>query len=156
MKKIDLGQAIALFANIAVIAGIVFLAFELRQNTIATQLIAAGSSAGYIRDMNALIVENGELAEMLVKRSADGELTAAERLRLVTFLSSTLIGWHAIYEQHQEGLLSDEQWRVYREGMRQVLLGYPYVQQFWARQRDSYSVGFNRLIEQLAHEPTEQ
>jgi hypothetical protein len=31
MKKIDLGQTIAIFANIGVIAGIVFLSVELQQ-----------------------------------------------------------------------------------------------------------------------------
>ena len=32
MKKIDLGQTINILANVGVIAGIVFLAFELQQN----------------------------------------------------------------------------------------------------------------------------
>ena len=32
LKKIDLGQTITILANLGVIAGIVFLAFELRQN----------------------------------------------------------------------------------------------------------------------------
>ena len=32
MKKIDLGQAIGILANVGVIAGIVFLGMELRQN----------------------------------------------------------------------------------------------------------------------------
>ncbi len=32
MKKIDLGQTITILANVGVIAGIVFLAVELRQN----------------------------------------------------------------------------------------------------------------------------
>ncbi len=32
MKKIDLGQTITILANVGVVAGIVFLAVELRQN----------------------------------------------------------------------------------------------------------------------------
>ncbi len=32
MKKLDLGQSVGILANIGVIAGIVFLAVELRQN----------------------------------------------------------------------------------------------------------------------------
>jgi hypothetical protein len=149
MKKIDVGQTISILANIGVIAGIVFLAFELRQNTVATQLIAAGSSAAYIRDMNNLVAENGELAEILVKRRTGNSLTEAENLRLATFLSSTFIGWQAIHEQHEEGLLSDELWRVHREGMRTVLQGNPYVQEVWARQSDRFSVEFRELIQRL-------
>ena len=38
MKKIDLGQAITILANLGVIGGILLLAYELRQNN---ELIAA-------------------------------------------------------------------------------------------------------------------
>lgn len=41
MRKIDLGQAISMLANLGVIAGIIFLSFELRQNT--TQMQAEAS-----------------------------------------------------------------------------------------------------------------
>jgi hypothetical protein len=37
MKNIDLGQTIQTLANIGVIAGIVFLIFELRQNNAALE-----------------------------------------------------------------------------------------------------------------------
>ncbi len=38
MKKIELGQTIAILANVGVIAGILFLAIELRQNNEALGL----------------------------------------------------------------------------------------------------------------------
>ncbi len=34
MKKLDLGQTITILANVGVIAGIVFLGYELRQNNL--------------------------------------------------------------------------------------------------------------------------
>jgi len=34
MKKIDIGQIMQLVANFSVIAGLVFLAFQVRQNTL--------------------------------------------------------------------------------------------------------------------------
>ncbi len=40
MKKIELGQTIAILANVGVIAGILFLAIELRQNNEALGLQA--------------------------------------------------------------------------------------------------------------------
>jgi len=45
MKKIDLGQTITILANIGVIAGIVFLGYELRQNTGAIKLEWLGQDA---------------------------------------------------------------------------------------------------------------
>jgi hypothetical protein len=45
MKKIDVGQMISILANFGVIAGIVFLAMEVRQNTAALDREVALSSA---------------------------------------------------------------------------------------------------------------
>ena len=44
MKNVDLGQVIAMIANLGVISSIAFLAFELRQNTQAVELASALSS----------------------------------------------------------------------------------------------------------------
>lgn len=43
MKKIDLGQAVGILANIGVIAGIIFLVFELQQNNKLLRAEAIGS-----------------------------------------------------------------------------------------------------------------
>jgi hypothetical protein len=47
MKKIDLGQVIQMLANIGVIAGIVFLAMELRQNN---QLLIEQAQQGMVQN----------------------------------------------------------------------------------------------------------
>ena len=41
MKKMDLGQTLQILANFGVIAGIVFLAIEIRQNTDSQRMLAA-------------------------------------------------------------------------------------------------------------------
>ena len=51
MKKIDVGQAIGILANIGVLGGVVFLAVELRQNTQAVQL---SSAEGFLSGGSAL------------------------------------------------------------------------------------------------------
>jgi hypothetical protein len=95
MKKIDAGQTISILANLGVIAGIIFLAVELRQNTTATQLMASGSASAYIRDLNNMLAENGELAALIIKADESDSLSRTENLRMASFLSSTYVGWHA-------------------------------------------------------------
>jgi hypothetical protein len=55
MKKIDLSQAIQTTANLGVLAGIIFLAYEIRQNTTATQLMASESHMAAVVAQNDLI-----------------------------------------------------------------------------------------------------
>ena len=73
MKKIDLGQTIQILANVGVLAGILFLAFELRQNTMATRSAAASSIEASFSEAELFIAGNAEFAELLTKGRAGEE-----------------------------------------------------------------------------------
>ena len=77
MKKIDLGQTITILANVGVIAGIVFLAFELRQNNTFLAEQARNEFGDDIAQLNeAIYLNSGGLA---VWRSGDSSRQSAER-----------------------------------------------------------------------------
>jgi hypothetical protein len=65
MKKIDLGQTIAILANVGVIAGIAFLAFELRQNTQAVELASAQTYLTGGSELDLRIATDTDLARTL-------------------------------------------------------------------------------------------
>ena len=85
MKKIDLGQAATVVANLAVVAGIIFLVVELRQNNETLELqqrISAKAS------LDALRVEertNVDLRAALLKDYLQEELTLDEQGLLGSF-----------------------------------------------------------------------
>ena len=58
MKKIDIGQTLGIIANIGVVVGIVFLAFEISQNTRSLEVSAYQNLTSQITSINALSVEN--------------------------------------------------------------------------------------------------
>jgi hypothetical protein len=101
VKKIDLGQAISILANAGVIAGIVFLALELRQNN---ELLAAEgriNRANQIRETWNGVTNHPEMAPLFVKDRNGEALTEAEEVLLNAYWMSTLIG---LQWQFQEGL----------------------------------------------------
>ena len=63
MKKIGLGQIVGIFANVGVLAGIVFLGIEIRQNTRSLEinayqdLISQISQISQISEIGAFYVE---------------------------------------------------------------------------------------------------
>jgi len=61
MNKIDLGQTIVILANVGVIAGIVFLAVEIRQNNRIVQAQTRAQIASESADHLMRRAENGEL-----------------------------------------------------------------------------------------------
>ena len=81
MKKVDLAQVIAMLANVGVIAGIIFLGYELHQNN---EQLAADSRFNYYQTRVNFFRENAtdeEFAELCGLPDFFGPLITGEWLR---------------------------------------------------------------------------
>ena len=72
MDSDRLNRWMTLGANIGVLAGIIFLAFELQQNTVATQLEAASNFQDSFSEIELFIAGSPEFAELL-RKGREGE-----------------------------------------------------------------------------------
>jgi hypothetical protein len=149
MKKIDAGELISIIANIGVIAGIVFLALELRQNN---ELIAAEARATYASmDQTgwSFIIENPDLADLLIKDRNGGELSESEMLRLNAL-------WLQNLAQFQFRFLEDPDHVAWVAGQRRNYESYSSLRSAWegnssgSRQagKDSFDPNFVRFYEE--------
>lgn len=108
MKKLDLGQTITIFANIGVIAGIVFLAVEVRQNQAtlergnAMNLVAVQNSAqDRFSEFRKFLLENDELFIIWRNGMRDTELSEIEQERFDELCAEHVFGLattHRIYD----------------------------------------------------------
>ncbi len=97
MKKIALGQTITILANVGVIAGIVFLGIELRQNN---ELLGVQIRSGILdRQTGApdLILQTPELWPLLVKD--EDSLTHPERQALLMLGTRILYTYDAAFAE---------------------------------------------------------
>jgi len=91
MKKIDLGQSITILANLGVIAGIAFLAFEVRQNTAQMRAEAAASVHQDLQRLNEALYEDREFAEFILQAEQSfSSLDAVDKRRAANFFFSEL------------------------------------------------------------------
>ena len=65
MKKIDIRQAIALVANLGVVVGLVFVALEVRQSRIATELQSVSDVMNGWTSLNEGIAHEPHVARVL-------------------------------------------------------------------------------------------
>ena len=88
MRKLDFGQTIGILANVAVLAGIVFLAFELDQNS---DLLASQARANLVTSRvsasQSIIQNAGGIADIVYKDRMGDELTGIESWRLTVHRS---------------------------------------------------------------------
>ncbi len=82
MKKLDVGQLASILANLGVIAGILLLVVEIRQNNNLVAEEAQRACGESIREGYTQMADNGELAAIWAKEEKGEALTDVEEIRL--------------------------------------------------------------------------
>ena len=85
MKKIDLGQTITILANVGVIAGIVFLGVELRQNNEFMAADARFNLLSASTESYTIQAVDPDIAAILVRDRNRELLTEVEDLRIQAY-----------------------------------------------------------------------
>jgi hypothetical protein len=152
MKRIDIGQAIGIAANVGVIAGIVFLAYELRQNTVATQLVAAQALVDQIGETNRLIAENPEFADLLRRSAVGDELSDTDQLRMRQFFMLAQRSWQNAFYQYRQGALDEGLWEGQLGAIEDILIQNRAAREHWAANQQRFSAEFNEFIGALLRE----
>ena len=106
MKKIDLSQTVSVLANAGIIAGILFLVFELRQNNDLLESEARSNLDANRVSMQQNIVENsGGIAELMYRARMGEQLTGLEDWRLGVRRSMVLFSFESMYQEVRTGPL---------------------------------------------------
>ncbi len=151
MNNDRLNRWLTLFANLGVVAGLVFLAVELNQNTKATIAAASEAITSQSLDYFALGMDNQVIARAKHKYNVGEELSAFEKDQL---------GWHQYYNfrvfenvflQYRRGYFEIREWERYEKIIHSQLTTNPFAQQMWEERAFSWTKEFkeegNRIRE---------
>jgi hypothetical protein len=152
MDSERLNRWMTLGANIGVLAGIIFLAFELRQNTLATQLEVASSYQSSFNEIELLIASNPEFAELLRKGREGEDTSATEQLRLSVFYNNVLRQWQFHHFQFLYDAQSADLWEANRAFMANTIGEDSGLFRHWQENRRHFNPEFNEVIESITIE----
>jgi len=145
LKKLGLGQSIGILANIGVIAGIVFLGVELRQNN---ELMAAEARFNRVMLSNEgwrILAENGDLTELRVRAWNSEALTEAEQVRVDAAAMRVLVNLEWMYRE----LPPESSERDYlRDQLRNSFSLGPTTGRVWEQRKAGFDRGFVRFVEE--------
>ena len=141
MKKIDLGQAITILANLGVIGGILLLAYELRQNNDLMAAEARFNRLTVATENSDKLFENAELAELLLKDRGNEELTSLEQYRLDLLAGRILLTREWSFRELPRSELPIARWRRFTQG-------FPSVRTAYDRNKGSYDPDFEEWFEE--------
>ena len=143
LRKLDLGKAISVFANIGVIAGIVFLVLELSQNNELMIDEAERARAESRRQHWRLLAENTSLVATIVKERNGEPLSEVEEVQLIGYHMRDLIGFQTSFQQ-----LPREDLLPAGTDFRQFYEASPAFRKAWEQYRDSLDPDFVQFMEQ--------
>lgn len=152
MKKIDLAQTLAILANVGVIAGIAFLAFELRQNTQAVELASAQSYLTGGSELDLRIATDTNLASLLIKGDSQQPLDAVEALQQERFIYAVFRQWETAQYLNSIGALDQSLWLAYRQEIKKLLLRSKSMQEYWRANSASFTPAFDREMTNVLSE----
>ncbi len=111
MKKIDIGQAIGILANVGVIAGIVFLAIEIRTSTETNRIAIQQNLSGNWLLINSQIASDADLAALIEKAFSGEELQPVEARQFGAYVREYVTQSNMMLKLYDQGLITEDQVR---------------------------------------------
>jgi hypothetical protein len=135
-------------AAIGVIASLVYVAIQLRQNTAAMR---AGASADRVLSdagLNFKIADNAEFTAIWLKGRSDFySLDEVERIRLIFFNRPAIVHWHNMFDLHAQNLLPEEDWNEVAWLIRHLAAPRQDAREAWKIFRDSFDEPFRKFLD---------
>lgn len=138
------GMWLTLAANLGVVAGIVLLALEIKQNN--ELLVAQARMFGEENRMRdeLLIMQNPELRTVIIKKNRSAETTPEEDLLFRVFQSTVLNGWQATWLEYRAGLIEIDGYA----GRWRDLFWYQEYSERWQNTKHRYKPEFVAWMEE--------
>jgi len=136
-----------IIGSIAIIASLIYVALQVRQNTIAVRLSTLHDVKDTIREVNLIVAEQGDLAEILVEGFQDLEkLSGAPRARFYTWAHNLFLGYENLYLQYLGGALDPGHWSGMAQHMTDVSK-VPGLQAWWVERGQWFTEDFRNYWE---------
>ena len=134
-------------AALGVIASMVFVGTEIRQNTSVARMAASQAFTQQILDLNQVLIAEGfpELNAKMLQGELRADFSDAEQLQIdVTHLSLLRI-WESLYRAVQVGIVEEDLLAPLGEGPGPF--GLAYFQELWQQYRSTFTDDFANFFE---------
>ena len=130
---------------LGVIASLIFVALEIRQNTSAVRSATIQAISEGSHDSNYRLAENPDLLAIIRKADSLEPLTIGERDRLFSLYTAIMRLNQNRFQQLRLGVLDED--TLFQVGGRGRFYRGPFFAEYWAETRQDHSVEFQEFVE---------
>ena len=143
----QLANVAEVFGMLMVAVTLIFLTFQMLQNTKAIRSTASRSASEMARSVFAPIATDPEIAEIVVRGLRDpSDLSTVETARFTALFNGQFFTWQDWFYQHQQGVLDDAIWSGLARSLRELFQS-PGIQDYWQHRAHFYSGAFRTYVD---------
>lgn len=152
MTVVELGALGEFVGAFAMVATLIYLAVQIRQNTQTVQAAAVDASVGRINEVRKSLYEDAELSRIYLEGNAEPDALDDEcRVRYRTFIHSVLWAAWNVYAQTTLTGMGPTMWAAHIPLLKRVL-SCPGGRWFWREYRDEFEESFRTEIDRISNE----
>ena len=141
-----LGQLAAVFVGIP---SLIYLAFQIREQTRERRQSAVNALTVQCGDLTCALHDSAELSAIFLRGvQSFADLDPVSKLRFSGFFNRFLNHFEAMYFSHCDGILTASSWGKTERTMRDMI-AYPGVQQWWETRRHWHTKEFGRIVDAI-------
>ncbi len=150
----DLGNLGEFLGAIAVVASLLYLSIQVRQNTRSVRSATAQSASETIVGMNSLIAGDRNVAELLATGAQGAKkLDPIDQLRFSLLVSSTFINFETMLVQNRLGLIEAEFWQSRERFFLNTILTLPGMLSWWRHNQEQFGEELRRYVNSHIQRP---
>ena len=139
-----------LVGSVVVIASLIYLAAEVRQNTRIAKLNSSHINTQVYTQFLELVSSDGELADIFRRGVNDiTGLTAVEQIRFSSLLGIAFRNMFQQFQEYDMGLISSDDWDTWNKSLTEIIT-YPGIQAVWKTRRSTYNERFQAYVDSAA------
>jgi hypothetical protein len=149
------GALSELLGAVAVVASLVYVAAQVRQNTRALQRTASADAIAGVRHWNDALIRDPEVAGIFTRGIEDmGSLGERERAQFITLAVNFFKTYEDMHYQFIQGSMDPEVWAGW-ERLGGLYVSSPGMQQYWRERRNFFSKSFQAWVDEVVQKPTD-
>lgn len=147
MTLVDLANIGQVVGAIGVIASMIFVGLQVRQNTKATRATALQMNADYWLSYFTMLADR-QFSEVYSKGALGRvELEGGQFGQFFFLCRATFMGCENQHHQYLSGLLDDDAYRGYEATIREQIAAFPGVRAMWQLVKHTYGTEFAKFLD---------
>ena len=156
----DLGNLGDFLGGIGVVVTLLYLAIQIRQNTAQvrqnTKAVSAAAHNSLTENLNLYnsnVISHEDVAAIIVKADHGiAKLSDTESMRFLAMSSSMFRSFENIFHHHRAGLLTEEQWRGWRELLIHSIRRSRGHREFWSQAKMIFTAEYQLFVDSVLAE----